>query len=83
MRGYGSITLDLIYIILPMEENPVFKKRCYIKYMLVTLGSCRLEMVLALLTEVIAFYIQVSIVQAWISCFKRPVKGIFSRFLDL
>lgn len=70
---------DPILVLLSMEEDPVFEKEDYKKYVLGALGSYRLKMMFVLLTEIITLYIQVSIVRVWIPCFEWPIKGIFSR----
>lgn len=82
-RGCNSVALDPILVLLQMKEDPVLKKEGCKKYAFVAFDSSHFEMVLALLTEVVVFHMRVSIVQVWISCFERPVQGIFSRLSGL
>lgn len=59
----GPIALDPDHVLLPAEVHPITKEQGCKRYALVALGSSSLEMVLALLTEVVAFHVRVPIVQ--------------------
>lgn len=53
---------DLSFLLLSTKVDPIPKKQSCKKYTLVPFDFSNLEMVLALLTNVVAFYMQVSIV---------------------
>lgn len=46
-----------------MKENPVFKRKSCKKYLLIAFGSYCLKIIFVLLKKVVAFYMQVSIIQ--------------------
>lgn len=72
-RSCGPVAFDPVLVLLPIEENPVFKKKSCKKYVFVAIGSDTFEMVLTLLTKVIAFYVQISIRQIMILHFDESV----------
>lgn len=74
---------DPIFTLLPVKKNDILEKKSCKIYTFMTLGLSCVKMVLELLTEVVAFYVQVPIVQVRVLCFEEPVKGIFPRFSDL
>lgn len=82
-RRCGLVTSNFILVLLPMEEHPIFKEGDYKRDRLMTLGSSHFEIVLELLTEVVAFHVQVPIIQVRISYFDKSVQGIFLRLLGL
>lgn len=45
--------------------------------------SSNFEIVLVLLTKIVAFYIQAFIVQVQILCFQKPIQHIFLGFFGL
>ena len=80
---HGSIPLNPVFVLLPAKKNPILEKKSCKRYALMALGPSCLKMVFALLTEVIAFYVQILIVQVRVLCFEGPVKSIFLRFSGL
>ena len=72
------ITLFLGLILLPPVEDSILQKLCSKKYTLMTLESSNLKMILALLADIIALYMQITIIVIGVLEFKRPIKFISS-----
>ena len=62
-KGDGIIAFNLSFVLLPAEVNPVFEKQSRKKDAFVVYGSDCIKIILTLLTEVIAFYMQASIIK--------------------
>ena len=67
-------------VLLPATEKAVLQKGRRERYAFVALGSSGLEMVFALLTEVIAFHVRIAIIEIWVPSLERPIRNILSRF---
>lgn len=68
--------LNVDLVLLPTIENMVFEKVRSRRYALVSLSFSCFKMVFGLLTKVVAFSIQVTIVKIWIPGFERLIKVI-------
>ena len=62
---------------LPLIKDAVFQESYSKKHVFMTQGSGNQKIVLALLTEIVAFHMQIAI---GILGFKRPIQAIFSSF---
>lgn len=80
---YSVIIFDLVLVLLLIKEDSIIEKRSYKRYMFVALSFCYPKMVRVLMTEVVAFYMQVFIILALIPYFKVFVQDIISKILDL
>lgn len=60
-------------LLLPAIENTVFQKGCCKRYACVMLGPSCLEMVFALLIEIIAFYFQIVKIEIWVPSLEKPI----------
>lgn len=69
-----STALYASLVLLSQIYDAVFQESCSKKYAFITLGSGCFEIILALLIEVVAFYILVIIIQVRIPRFKRPIR---------
>lgn len=56
-QRHGSITFNPVSVLLLMKKNPIFEEIDCKRYTLIVFYSSYLEMIFALLTKVIAFYI--------------------------
>ena len=65
-----------VFVMLPIKKDSILEKGDGKSYALMALGSSRFKIVLLLLTKVVAFHVQVSIVQIRIPCLKRPIQSI-------
>ena len=72
--------LGPVLVFLPAIENVVLQKIRHKRYVFVALGANGLEIIFALLTEVIAFYVRIAIIEIRVPSFERPIQIIFSRF---
>lgn len=61
-KGSGIIALNLGFILLLAEVDPILKKQGYKKDVLVACSTSRIKIVLVLLTKVVALYLQTLIV---------------------
>lgn len=71
------VVLNASLMLLLAIENVVFQEVCSKKYVLIPLGSNSLKIDFTLFTEIVAFYIQFTIVKIKVSAFERPVKVVF------
>ena len=67
-------------VLLPAIENTVFQKGHRKRYAFVALSPTGLEMVFALLTEIITFHVQIAIIEIWVPSLERPILSILSKF---
>lgn len=67
------ILLNLSLILLLAEINPIIKKQSWKKNVLMAFITSCIKMVLALLTKIVALYIQVFIIQIRIFDFEMPI----------
>lgn len=72
-KGGGPILFDTDLILLPAEVDPIPEKRDCKRDAFIAFGFSSFEMVLALLIEIIAFYMQVPKVQLEVPGFEKPV----------
>lgn len=80
---YGSVTFNLVLVLLLAQKNPIFGKESCKRFVLVTLGASCLKTVLVLRAKIVAFYMQGPIVQIWFLCLERPIQSFFLRFSRL
>ncbi len=60
--GHGSIVFNPVLVLLPIKKDLILKEGGCKRYAFMIFSSSCFEMVFALLTEVVIFYMQVSIV---------------------
>lgn len=73
----SAIEFDLGLILLPTKKNSIFQEAICKRYMFNAFGSDCFKMIFALLTEVVALFMQVTIKQVRISSFERPIEIFF------
>ena len=76
----SSVAIGPGLVLLPAIENVVLQKGRCEKYVFVAFGPSGLEIVFALLTEVIAFHEQIAIIEIRIVSDESPIQNILSRF---
>ena len=69
------VALNLGLVLLPAEVDPIPKKRGRKENTLGPRGTGRVEMVFALLTEIVALYMQVSIILVGVTGFESSLPG--------
>lgn len=72
-KGDGIVIFNLGLVLLPAEVDPILEERDRKEDALGARGISRVEMVLALSTEVVAFHIGATIVQVGVSRLEWPV----------
>lgn len=74
-REDSSIDFNLDFILLPVKVNLILEQQGCKKDVLVTYDISYIEIILALLTEVVALYMQASIIQVGLLGLKRSILG--------
>ena len=74
----GALGLGLM--LLPAIVNAILQKGHCKRYAFVALYLIGLEIVFALLTEIITFHVQIPIIEILVSWLERPIQNILSRF---
>lgn len=64
------------FILLLLIENAIFQKNCYKRYAFVALSPSSFKMVFVLLTKIIAFYVQIAIIEVRVLGLEKSVQGI-------
>lgn len=79
-QGDNLVTFSPGFLLLSRIKNTILKKiRCK-RYVSVVFGPSGLKIVFILLTEVIALYVQIFIIEVRVPGFERSIQSIFSRF---
>ena len=71
----GLVTLNLCFVLLPMEVDPIPEQKSRKENALMICGTGHVEMILALSTKIVALHVQASIIQVRVMGLKGFLLG--------